>query len=132
MSNLRYYNGDEMYTDENGMEVVEYHMEVDDEQYPLTTLTTFTSYMDLKPPEKSKKPLPTPAKKDNSSSKCETNPEKEQSLTYRKYKKGDMEKFYFLVLEKGIMFIRAAAKELNLPATTAQSWYKRGMESLEN
>ncbi|KAI8376699.1 hypothetical protein EDC96DRAFT_436119, partial [Choanephora cucurbitarum] len=27
--------------------------------------------------------------------------------------------------------IRGAAKELNLPATTAQSWYKRGMESLE-
>ncbi|CEP11854.1 hypothetical protein [Parasitella parasitica] len=60
MSNFRYYNGDEMYTDENGMEVVEYQMQV---------------------------------------------------------------------LEKG-MPIRAAAKELNLPATTAQSWYKRGMKSL--
>lgn len=73
------YKSDEMYTDENGVEVVEYQMEVDDEQYPLTTLTTFNSYMDLKPPEKSRKALPTPAKKDDSGSKCETNPEKEQS-----------------------------------------------------
>ncbi|KAI9355548.1 hypothetical protein BD770DRAFT_411750 [Pilaira anomala] len=101
MSNFRYYNGDEMYTDENGTEVIEYLMEVDDEQYPLTTLTTLTTYMDLKPPEKSKKPI----------ARMKTIPKKKEG----------MEKFYFLVLEKG-MSIRGAAKELNLPGTTAQSW----------
>ncbi|CEP08441.1 hypothetical protein, partial, partial [Parasitella parasitica] len=105
-------------------------MEVDDEQYPLTTLTTLATYMDLKPPEKSKKPIANTTEEDESNMKDETNPKKNKSSTYRKYKKEDMEKFYFLVLEKG-MSIRGAAKELNLPATTAQSWYKRGMESLE-
>ncbi|CEP10489.1 hypothetical protein, partial, partial [Parasitella parasitica] len=96
-------------------------MEVDDEQYPLTTLTTLTTYMDLKPPEKSIKPIANTAEEDGSNSKDETNPKKNRSSTYWKYKKEDMEKFYFLVLEKGIS-IRGAAKELNLPATTAQSW----------
>jgi transposase-like protein len=41
-----------------------------------------------------------------------------------------MDKFYFLVLEQN-RSIRSTAKELNIPNATAQSWHKRGLESLE-
>jgi hypothetical protein len=77
-----YYDDDEgMLTDENGNKVVEYEMEVDNEQYLLTSIITFTSYLDLKPPEKSLKMTKT---KEKPSSSKETNSDKKKDRTYRK------------------------------------------------
>lgn len=64
-----------MLTDENGNEVVEYEMEDDNEQYPLTSITTYTSYLDLKPPEMLLKMTKT---KEKPSSSKETNPDKKK------------------------------------------------------
>ncbi|KAI9486310.1 MAG: hypothetical protein EXX96DRAFT_548597 [Benjaminiella poitrasii] len=121
MSNFYYYNGDGMLTDENGKEFVDYQMEVDDEQYPLTSTTTFTSYMDLKPP---KKPLKVAKAKEGSSSINKAHSKEELDRTYRKYKKEDMNIFYFMVFDKS-MSIHGAARELKIPPTTAQTWYQK-------
>jgi hypothetical protein len=55
MSTIYFDTGTGKLTDENGNEVIEYQMEVDNEEYPLTSITNFSSYLDLKPPEKPKK-----------------------------------------------------------------------------
>ncbi|OAD76234.1 hypothetical protein PHYBLDRAFT_59770 [Phycomyces blakesleeanus NRRL 1555(-)] len=39
-----YGDGDGILTDENGNKIIEYQMEIDDDQYPLTSITTFTPY----------------------------------------------------------------------------------------
>ncbi|KAI8889177.1 hypothetical protein K501DRAFT_164004, partial [Backusella circina FSU 941] len=52
MATIYFDDGNGKLTDENGDEVIEYQMEVDNEEYPLTSITTFTSYLDLKPPAK--------------------------------------------------------------------------------
>ncbi|CAO3628452.1 unnamed protein product [Mucor hiemalis] len=119
-------NGGGKLTDENGDEVIEYQVEVDNEGYALTPITTFTSYLDLKPPEKTKKAN----KVERTSSKSGAKPEKKTEGTYRKYKKENMEKFYFLVFEKA-MLIRGAARELNIPPGTAQTCYTKGRKSVE-
>lgn len=41
-----YDDGNEMLTDENKNKVIEYQAEVDDEQYRLTSITTFTFYLE--------------------------------------------------------------------------------------
>ncbi|KAI8877485.1 hypothetical protein K501DRAFT_41512 [Backusella circina FSU 941] len=127
MATIYFDDGSGKLTDENDNEVIEYQMEVDNEEYPLTSITTFSSYLDLKPPEKPKKAN----KVEETSSKPEAKPEKKTERTYRKYKKEDMEKFYFLVFEKN-MSIRGAAKELKIPPGTAQTWYTKGQKSIES
>jgi transposase-like protein len=44
--------------------------------------------------------------------------------TYRKYKKEDMEKFFYLVNEKR-MSIRGAAADIKVPSSTAYNWHKK-------
>lgn len=127
MTTFRYEDGNGMLTDEYGNEVVEYQMEVDDEQYPLTSVTTFAYYMDTKPPEKTAKV--TKAEKNPPKAK-ETSGEETKARTNRSYRKDDMEKLFQLVFEKG-MSVRGAAKELNIPPSTAQTWYTKGTKSLE-
>ncbi|CEP13773.1 hypothetical protein [Parasitella parasitica] len=127
MATIYFEDGNGKLTDENGNEVIEYQMEVDNEEYPLTSITTFTSYLDLKPPEKTKKAN----KVEETSSKSGAKPEKKTEGTYRKYKKEDIEKFYFLVFEKN-MSIRGAARELKIPPGTAQTWYTKGRKSVES
>lgn len=73
-----YDDGEGMLTDENGNEVVEYELEVDNEQYPLTSITTFTSYLDFKPPEKSLKMIKT---KEKPSSSKETSTDKKKNTS---------------------------------------------------
>ncbi|KAI8327757.1 hypothetical protein BD560DRAFT_429536 [Blakeslea trispora] len=48
-------DGNGKLTDENGNKVIEFHMEVYNEENPLTLVAAFTSYLDLKSPEKPKK-----------------------------------------------------------------------------
>ncbi|KAG2192781.1 hypothetical protein INT46_011692 [Mucor plumbeus] len=111
MSTIYFDDGTGKLTDENGNEVIEYQMEIDNEEYPLISIATFSSYLDLKPPEKLKK-----ANKVESSSKSEAKPKKKTEISYRKYKKEDLEKFYFLVYEKN-MSIRGAANSICVIST---------------
>ncbi|KAL0077927.1 hypothetical protein J3Q64DRAFT_1646404 [Phycomyces blakesleeanus] len=78
MATIYFDDGSGKLTDENGNEVIEYQMEVDNENYPLTSITTFSSYLDLKPPEKPKKAN----KVEETSSKSEAKPEKKTERTY--------------------------------------------------
>lgn len=122
--NFIHDDGNGVLANDEGEEVVEYQMEIDDEQYPLTSITNLKSYLDLKPPEK---PLKVRKTKEKIPEKAL---EENNNRTYRKYKKEDMDKFHFLVLEQN-RSIRSAAKELNMPSGTAQTWHKKGLESIE-
>lgn len=52
MSTFLYEDGLGNFVGENGEEVVITEMEVDDETYPLDSVTNYDQYIDLKPPEK--------------------------------------------------------------------------------
>jgi transposase len=51
--------------------------------------------------------------------------------TYRKYKKKDMEGFFYLVNEKRMSIRGAAAAEIKVSSSTAYNWHKKGLKSLE-
>ncbi|KAG1488698.1 hypothetical protein G6F46_012114 [Rhizopus delemar] len=112
--------------DEEGDQFVEMKMEVDEVNYPLDNVTNFDQYSDLKPPEKMQQDKKEVPEEEISSSEKKANSKK----TYRKYKKEDMEEFFYLVNEKR-MSIRGAAAEIKVPSSTAYNWHKKGLESLE-
>ncbi|KAG1051388.1 hypothetical protein G6F43_006405 [Rhizopus delemar] len=108
---------------EDGNEVSVLQMEVDDPSFPLGDVTSFNEYLDLKPPEK-----PKDERKEATNSKVKSDNLSENDAstlrTHRKYKKEDMEHFFFLVNEKG-MSVRGAAKHLKIPSSTAFNWQKK-------
>ncbi|KAG1472540.1 hypothetical protein G6F56_001477 [Rhizopus delemar] len=113
--------------DEDSEKFTETKIEVNEANYPLRDVTKFDQYSDLKPPEKiqqDKKELP--EDKPLNLNKIENG-----KTTYRKYKEEDIEKFFFLVNEKG-MSIRGAAAVIKVPSSTAYNWHKKGLKCLEN
>lgn len=100
-----------------GEEVAVVEMEVDEESYPLDTVTDFKSYMDMKPPEK---PLKLEKKEKEKSVDVANNDSKTRKV-YRSYKLEDIESLTFLVDEK-CMSIRSAAAQLKIPYSTARNW----------
>ncbi|KAI8368095.1 hypothetical protein BD560DRAFT_353295, partial [Blakeslea trispora] len=109
-------------TNENGEEHHEFAMEVDDEAYPLGDVTDFTMYTDLKPLKKQPKLKVAPTLLRMSKGFLKQ--------AHRKYNPEDKRHFFFLIYEKN-MSIRGAAKQLGIPPTTAQSWFKKGEASWE-
>ncbi|KAI8383083.1 hypothetical protein BD560DRAFT_315570, partial [Blakeslea trispora] len=116
-------------TNENGEEHHDFAMEVDDEAYPLGNVTDFAMYTDLKPPEKAAKVVAVKAESSTDIAKDVEGISKKKKA-HRKYNPEDKRHFFFLIYEKN-MSIRGAAKQLGIPPTTAQSWFKKGEASLE-
>jgi transposase len=104
---------------EVGNEVSVLQTEVDDASFPLGDVTTLMCILILNLPkdQRTKRKKQILAKIDASVLK-----------THRKYKKEDMEYFFFLVNEKGIS-VRGAAKHLKIPSNTAFNWKKKSEEA---
>ncbi|KAI8968606.1 hypothetical protein BDF20DRAFT_917104 [Mycotypha africana] len=86
-------------------------------------------YDDFKPPGRSEK-KEIKKESNNKSDKKLIKTEEMLKTTYRKYKKEDMETFFYLVTEKG-MSIRGAASALKIPKSTAYGWHKKGLEAAD-
>ncbi|KAG0841955.1 hypothetical protein G6F17_009019 [Rhizopus arrhizus] len=107
---------------ENGEEAVITEMEVDDETYPLDSVTNYDQSIGLKPPEKQV------IKKEKVERAGELLVEAHSTgkgrYAYRKYSDEDKEYFFELVYEKGLK-VAQAARKLGMPTRTAQVWYDR-------
>ncbi|KAI8328201.1 hypothetical protein BC941DRAFT_445474 [Chlamydoabsidia padenii] len=97
---------------DDGDEVMVLTMEVDDPDYPIANITSYGDYLDLKTPEKPLKVERESVKKEEPTREGET------------YKSVDTDCFYFLVNEKGLS-VHGAAKQLKMPPSTADYWYKK-------
>ncbi|KAI7898441.1 uncharacterized protein BX663DRAFT_524735, partial [Cokeromyces recurvatus] len=99
--------------DMEGNEVIELQMEVDNEMYPVESVTNYDRYTELKPPEKEiktkTKTLPNDKKQTNKGTKA-----------YKHYKDAVKEKLFYFVEEKGTS-VRAAAMSLNINVRTTQA-----------
>ncbi|RCI06187.1 hypothetical protein CU098_005236, partial [Rhizopus stolonifer] len=128
-SSFVYVDGNGNLTNENGEEHLEFAKEVDDEAYPLGDVTDFAMYTDLKPPEKAVKDVVMKTES-NTTNPIAGDVGGISKKAYRKYKPEDKSNFFHLVYEKN-MSVRGAAKQLGIPPTTAQTWFKQGEASLE-
>ncbi|KAI8081918.1 uncharacterized protein B0P05DRAFT_66119 [Gilbertella persicaria] len=99
---------------DKGDEVTVLQMEVDDPDYPIT-----------KPPEKPHKTAKERVKKEEPTREDEPIVSKR---TYRTYRSAEMDRFFSLVHDKGLS-VRAAARQLKMPASTADYWYKKSLEN---
>lgn len=98
MSKFIYDDGSGKLADEEGNEVYEFDMEIDQEMYPIENVTNFDTYLDLKPPEKEKKRI----------IKQEINTIETKSALvgirgrYKHYKDAEKEKLFELVYLNGV------------------------------
>ncbi|KAI9475849.1 MAG: hypothetical protein EXX96DRAFT_639176 [Benjaminiella poitrasii] len=107
MVSFIYEDGQGKMFDSEGDKVYVLEMEVDDANFSLDNITTFTEYMELKPPEKPvNERKATFDKAKNESNLDQAN--KPSINTHRKYKKENMGYFLYLVNEKE-MPVRGAA-----------------------
>ncbi|KAG0973296.1 hypothetical protein G6F28_013667 [Rhizopus arrhizus] len=117
MSTFVYEDGLGNFVGENGEEAIITEMEVDDETYPLDSVTNYDQYIDLKPPEKQV------IKKEKIESAggvlVEAHSTGKGRRAYRKYSDEDKEYFFELVYEKGLK-VAEAARKLGMPTRTAQ------------
>ncbi|CEG71935.1 hypothetical protein RMATCC62417_07578 [Rhizopus microsporus] len=101
-------------------------MEIDEEQYPLDSITNFDEYLDLKPPEREQK-VSYDIQNDKVFSK-----KKVEKETYRVYGNDIKEHFFYLIYETGLTAGKAG-KQLNIPRRTAYNWFEKDQkESEEN
>ncbi|GAN04370.1 conserved hypothetical protein, partial [Mucor ambiguus] len=102
MNNFVYEDGQGNLFNDKGMAVAVVEMEVDEEMYPIETVTNFGMYPELKPPEKPEK-------------------NNERNKTEEIYKEVEKEQLFALFYEKG-MSAREAALKLHITPRTAQRW----------
>ncbi|KAK4509680.1 uncharacterized protein ATC70_006982 [Mucor velutinosus] len=88
---------------DKGMAVAVVEMEVDEEMYPIETVTNFGMYQELKPPEKPEKN--NEKKEDRGDVKLENNT---TTRIYKSYKEVEKEQLFALVYEKGMSAREAA------------------------
>jgi transposase len=115
MDNIVYENSLGNQYDNNGNEIMDVQMEVDNEMYPIEKVTNFDIYIDLKPSEKE-------AKERNNSS-AEKPQMNDKKGSYKHYKDVEKEQLFFLVEEKG-MSVRVAAQKL-INVRSAQGWVSK-------
>lgn len=101
---------------DKGMAVAVVDMEVDEEVYPIETVTNFRMYQELKPPEKPEKT--NEKKEDRGDVKLENNT---TTRIYKSYKEVEKEQLSALVYGKG-MSAREAVLKLHITPRTAQRW----------
>lgn len=132
MDQFIHEDGEGKMFNEKGDVVFVLQMEVDDPNYPLGDVTNFEDYLYLKPPEKMEDIKNKTGKDKTGKDKTDNSSEIDASnrRTHRKYKKEDMEYFFFLVNEKG-MSTRGAANHLKIPSSTAFNWQKKCIEALD-
>jgi transposase len=122
MSQFIYHNSNEaenMY-DENGRQIFQMEIDVDDETHPLGNVTDFDAYMNEKPVEKPEK-----IRGDNLVNiKADDISEEKKTQVYKTYKDGEKEAFFELYYNKG-MSARAAAIQLKIKIRTAQDWAQK-------
>ncbi|KAI8883508.1 hypothetical protein K501DRAFT_184351 [Backusella circina FSU 941] len=92
---------------EDGNEVSVLQMEIDDPNFLLGDVTSFNDFLDLKPLERQKETISDKVKGEDS---CEN--AASTLRTHCKYKREDLEHFFFTVNEKSV---RGAAKHLKIP-----------------
>ncbi|KAK4517023.1 uncharacterized protein ATC70_000351 [Mucor velutinosus] len=127
MDQFIFEDGNGNLCNEQGESVAVISTEIDNEQYPLANITNFGEYTYLKPPEKPSKTSETDSVEEDDDEKVDSREIKRKR--YRSYKPEDKDKFFFYVYEKQLS-IRAACKMVNIPPSTGQNWYKKGVESL--
>ncbi|KAG0743707.1 hypothetical protein G6F57_006373 [Rhizopus arrhizus] len=103
-------------------------MKVDDETYPLDSVTNYDQYIDLKPPEKQVVKKKKEKVERASELLVETHSTGKGRRAYRKYSDEDKEYFFELVYEKGLN-VAQAARKLCMPTRTAQGWYDRDQQN---
>ncbi|KAG1357376.1 hypothetical protein G6F62_001669 [Rhizopus arrhizus] len=96
---------------------------IDDETYPLDSVTNYDQYIDLKPPEKQV------INKEENVKRAgkflvEAHSTWKGGRTYRKCSDEDKEYFSELVYEKGLR-VSQAARKLGMPTWIAQGWYDK-------
>ncbi|KAI8640029.1 hypothetical protein BD408DRAFT_348856 [Parasitella parasitica] len=87
MDNIVYEDGQGNLYNDRSMEVAVLEMEVDQEMYPIETVTNFAMYHELKLPEKPKN---------------KTQKQQDTGNTYKNYKDSEKEQLFALVYERGI------------------------------
>ncbi|KAG1266388.1 hypothetical protein G6F65_014071 [Rhizopus arrhizus] len=105
MGTFVYEEGHGNFVRENGEEAVITEMEVDDETYPLDSVTNYDQYIDLKPPEKQV------IKKEKIESAGGVRVEAHSTGKGRFYEMG--------------LNVAQAARKLGMPTRSAQGWYDR-------
>lgn len=116
MDNIVYEDGQRNLYNDRGMEFSVSEMEVDQEMYPIETVTNFGMHHELKPPEKPEKN--TQKQQDSGDIKMDNN---RAGNTYKSYKDSEKEQLFALVYERG-MSVRQAALKLQITPRTAQRW----------
>lgn len=117
MSKFIYDDGSGKLADEEGNEVYEFDMEIDQEMYPIENVTNFDTYLDLKPPEKEKKRI---IKQEINTIETKSAPVGIRG-PYKHYKDAEKEKLFELVYLNGVS-VRSAALKLNIKPRTANNW----------
>ncbi|KAG1463098.1 hypothetical protein G6F56_005364 [Rhizopus delemar] len=100
--------------DVEGNKVIEFQMEVDNEMYPVESVTDYDNYTYMMPPEKE-------IIKKKTETTSDRKKKHEGIKAYKHYKNAEKEKLFYLVNEKG-MSVRAAVLSLNISVRTAQGW----------
>ncbi|KAK4521056.1 uncharacterized protein ATC70_004046 [Mucor velutinosus] len=109
-------DGQENRYDDKGMAVAVVEMEVDEEMYPIETVTNFGMYHELKAPENPEKNNANQQEREDV--KMEG---KRTGSTYKTYKESEKEQLFALVYKRG-MSARQADLKLQINPRTAQRW----------
>jgi transposase len=126
MTTFIYDNGCGNMTDESGKDIIGMHMEVDDEMYPIESITNYNQYMDVKPPE----PLKDKKLKEeegNEPIQGDVSNKKSGRVSNKHYKDMEKEQLFYLVYEKG-MPVRAAALQPQIKPRAAQYWVQKDQQ----
>lgn len=123
MDQFIYEDGKGNLHNEEGEQVEVLEMEVDEVEYPLEDVTNYNMYLDLKPPEKPVK-IEQGQEQVDMKSEEKSDSSSENKRTHRSYKPEVKNYFFYLIYEKG-MSVRAAAQEIKVPQSTAQTWKKK-------
>ncbi|KAI8645759.1 DDE superfamily endonuclease-domain-containing protein [Parasitella parasitica] len=124
MDQFIYEDGKGNLNNEEDEQVAVLEMEVDELEYSLEDVTNYLHmYLDLKPPEKPVKIEQVQEQADmENEEKTDNSPENKR--IHRSYKLEAKNYFFYLIYEKG-MSVRAAAQEIKVPQSTAQTWKKK-------
>jgi hypothetical protein len=107
MATFIYNDGCGNMQDETGKDIIQMDMDVDDVMYPIESVTDYSEYLDVNPPEPLKT-IKTKKEEDNESVKDDVPKKKPSRVSNKHYKDTEKEQLFYLVYEKGMM-VRAAA-----------------------
>ncbi|KAI7861490.1 hypothetical protein BDF14DRAFT_1887119 [Spinellus fusiger] len=124
MNNIVHKDGQRNIYNDEGIAITVVEMEVDEEMYPIETVTNFGMYLDLKPPKKPER------RTVQQSVDRDVNTEEDNRAPgiHRQYKDSKKEQLFVLIYERGIS-VRAAVLKLQIHPCTAQQWYSNNQQN---